>query len=86
MRALAVLLAAVVFIPAGMVSVPVGVRTATPVTAPRSSVTRRIAFVSNRTSTPFLAADWYSMSMSPGPPPTASSTRPPQNRKRPPTL
>src|SRR2546425_6715984 len=58
--------------PDGSVSVPAGVRTTTPVTPPRSSVTRRVALVSNRTSTPFFAADWYSMSMRPGPPPTRS--------------
>jgi hypothetical protein len=72
--------------PASIVSVPAGVRTTTPVTAPRSSVTSFVAFASKRTSIPFLAADSYSMSMSPAPPPTASRTRPPQKRNFPPTL
>ena len=72
--------------PALMVSLPAGVRTMTPVTAPRSSVTSRVAFDSKRTSMPCFAADWYSMSINPAPPPTASSTRPPQKRNFPPTL
>ena len=52
----------------------------TPVTRPRSSVRSRVALASKRTSMPALAAEAYSMSISPGPPPTASSTRPPQKR------
>ena len=52
--------------PASIVSLPAGVRTTTPVTAPRSSVTSRVAFDSKRTSMPCFAADWYSMSINPG--------------------
>ena len=72
--------------PAAIVSRPFAVRTTTPVTPPRSSVTSRMALASKRTSMPALAAEAYAISMRPGPPPTASRTSPPQKWNLPSTL